>query len=248
MKRSGEAVYLIESKNGSPDEILNHLVSSHFEVQSFERAADYINCTRCDDCACLITDIEMKDMSGLDLLRELNPLQSPPIIFISACASAQMTVAAMKAGAFEFLIEPFSVDELREAVEAALEKDRVLRRRRSLRARLAQRFSTLTPRQQEVFPLIIGGLLNKQAAALLNISEVTLQIHRTQIMRKMQANSFAELVRMAVELRIPHWQQLQRDEGLRGLLTRVENASKAFSRRQFKAGGPQGTHFASEVA
>lgn len=248
MKRSGEAVYLIESKNGFPDEILNHLVSSHFEVQSFERAVDYINSTRCDNCACLITDIEMKDMNGLDLLRELNPLQSPPIIFISACASAQTTVAAMKAGAFEFLIEPFSVDELREAVEAALEKDRVLRRRRSFRARLAQRFSTLTPRQQEVFPLIIGGLLNKQAAALLNISEVTLQIHRTQIMRKMQADSLAELVRMAVELRIPHWQQRQRDEGLRGLLTRVENASKAFSRQQFKAGGPQGTHFASEVA
>lgn len=207
MKKAGELVYLIESDPNVRDEILQILLSSEFETKCFECAADYIANTSAEACACLIIEMEMKDINGLDFQRQLDPQKVPPIIFISECASVQSSVAAMKAGAVEFLVRPFEAGALSEAVETAFERDRVLRRRRSSRAKLEGRLSLLTPRQREVFPLIIGGLLNKQAAALLNISEVTLQIHRSQIMRKMEADSLAELVRMAVELRIRHWQQ-----------------------------------------
>ena len=207
MKKAGELVYLIESDPDVRDEILRILASSEFETNAFESAADYIAYASSDICSCLIIALEMKDINGLELQRQLDPQRTPPIIFISECASVQSSVAAMKAGAVEFLVRPFEAGALSEAVETAFERDRVLRRRRSSRAKLEGRLSLLTPRQREVFPLIIGGLLNKQAAAVLNISEVTLQIHRSQIMRKMEADSLAELVRMAVELRIRHWQQ-----------------------------------------
>jgi FixJ family two-component response regulator len=207
MNKASELVYLIENDPDVSDEIKQFLALSELEVRSFERAVDYFAYTRSDSCACLIIEMEMKDIRGLDLQRQLDPQNTPPIIFISDCACVKSTVAAMKAGAVEFLIRPFEAGTLHKAVESALSRDRVLRRRRSSRARLNARFSSLTPRQREVFPLIIGGLLNKQAAALLNISEVTLQIHRSEIMRKMEAGSLAELVRMALELRIRHWQR-----------------------------------------
>ena len=107
----------------------------------------------------------------------------------------------------EFLIRPFDLQDLVVAVQAALARDRKSRQRKVEIAALEKRFSLLTPREREILPLIIGGLLNKQAASVLGISTVTLQMHRGQVMRKTQAKSFAELIRMAMKLRIPHWQQ-----------------------------------------
>jgi FixJ family two-component response regulator len=115
----------------------------------------------------------------------------------------------MKAGAIEFLTKPVDLQALIAAVQTAFAQDRKLRRRKAELAELRERFSLLTPREREVLPLVLGGLLNKQAASILGISEVTLQIHRSQIMRKTQAESLAELVRMAMKLRIPYWRESQ---------------------------------------
>ena len=206
MKQTGEMVYLIEDDLNVRNQLLLFLASAEFEVMSFESATEFLAYVRSDTCACLIVEMEMKDINGLELQRRIGPKVCPPIIFISELGSVQLTVTAMKAGAIEFLTRPICVPALYEAIERAFVRDRILRRKRACVARLQERLSLLTPREREVLPLVVGGLLNKQAAALLNISEVTLQIHRSQIMRKMAAGSFADLVRMAVELRIPHWQ------------------------------------------
>jgi FixJ family two-component response regulator len=213
MKKVSESVYLIESDPTAREELMQILNSCGFEARGFESAADYFAYMRSDLCACLIVEMQLSDTNGLELQRRLEPRGAPPIIFISDGADVQSAVAALKAGAVEFLIRPFRTEQLREAVELALEKDRAVRQRRSSKALLEERFRSLTPRQREAFPLIIAGLLNKQSAAVLNISEVTLQIHRRQIMRKMKADSLAELVRMAMALHIPHWQAPHNDVG-----------------------------------
>jgi FixJ family two-component response regulator len=151
------------------------------------------------------TGMNLADANGLELQQQLSIGTSPPIIFISDYSSVSATVSAMKVGAMEFLTKPVDLAALAAAVETALAHDRRERQRYARRAKLQERLRSLTPRQREVFPLVVGGLLNKEAAAIFDISEVTLQIHRSQIMRKMAADSFAELVRMAVMLHIPHW-------------------------------------------
>jgi len=205
VKGTGELVYLIEDDQAVREELLDFLSSIEIEAIGFGSAVEFLAHVRSDDCSCLIVEMDMEEITGLELQRRLDPQTHPPIIFVSEGINVESTVAAMKAGAIEFLIRPINTTVLRTAIEAALMQDRILRRRRARRAQLQERLSSLTPRQREVLPLVIGGLLNKQAAALLHISEVTLQIHRSQIMQKMAADSFAELVRMAVELRIPHW-------------------------------------------
>jgi FixJ family two-component response regulator len=206
VNRTGEMIYVIEDDSRRRDELLHFLSSNESEALGFKSASDFLAYGRTDTCACLIVEMDMHDTNGLELQRQLAARLSPPIIFVSESGNVRLTVDAMKAGAIEFLTWPIDTAALKRAIDTALERDRLLRHRRACRARLQERFSSLTPRQRQVFPLIIGGLLNKQAASLLDISEVTLQIHRSQIMRKMAADSFAELVRMAVELRIPHWQ------------------------------------------
>ena len=213
MKNVSKAVYLIENDPIAREELMQILGSCGFEAWSFASAADYFSYMRSDLCACLIVEMQLNDTKGLELQRRLDPGE-PPIIFISDGADVQSAVVALKAGAIELLIRPFQTEQLRRAVELALDKDRAVRQRRSSKALLEERFRSLTPRQREVFPLIIAGLLNKQSAAVLNISEVTLQIHRSQILRKMRANSLAELVRMAMILCIPHWQAPHNDVGL----------------------------------
>ena len=158
---------------------------------------------RRDEAACLIFDMRLPDMSGLDLQQRLANEDCPPIIFISGRVDIPGTVQAMKAGAIEFLTKPVSPRALETAIDVAFAQDRKLRKQRLEMATLQSRFNTLTPREREVLPLIAEGLLNKQAAAVLGISEVTLQVHRCQVMRKMAARSFAELVRMAERLGIP---------------------------------------------
>jgi len=169
---------------------------------TFGSVAEYVAYPKPDLTACLILDVELPDISGLDFQRQLGDAYHPPIVFVTGHADIPSSVRAIKAGAVDFLAKPFSQPDLLAAVNAAIARDGRARLERAELARLRQRYSSLTPREGQVLPLIVSGLLNKQAAAELGISEVTLQIHRSRIMQKMAADSFADLVRMAGQLNI----------------------------------------------
>jgi FixJ family two-component response regulator len=169
---------------------------------TFGSAAEYVEYPRPDLPACLLLDVELPDINGLDFQRQLRDKDHPPIVFITGHGDIPSSVRAIKDGAVDFLAKPFSQQDLTTAVNAAIARDRHARVERADLGLLEQHYSSLTPRESEVFPLIVSGLLNKQAAAELGISEVTLQIHRRRIMQKMAAESFADLVRMAGRLNI----------------------------------------------
>jgi FixJ family two-component response regulator len=169
---------------------------------TFGSAAEYVEYPRPDMPGCLLLDVELPDINGLDFQRQLRDKDHPPIVFITGHGDIPSSVRAIKDGAIDFLAKPFSQHDLTTAVDAAIARDRHTRVERADLGVLEQRYSSLTPRESEVFPLIVSGLLNKQAAAELGISEVTLQIHRSRIMQKMAADSFADLVRMAGRLNI----------------------------------------------
>jgi FixJ family two-component response regulator len=169
---------------------------------TFGSVAEYVAYQKPDLPACLILDVELPGISGLDFQRQLGDAYHPPIVFITGHGDIPSSVRAIKAGAVDFLAKPFSQPDLMAAIDAAITRDRHARLERAERARLQQRYSSLTPRESQVLPLIVSGLLNKQAAAELGISEVTLQIHRSRIMHKMAADSFADLVRMAGQLNV----------------------------------------------
>jgi FixJ family two-component response regulator len=139
----------------------------------------------------------------LELQNTIASTQHPPIVFISGHGDIPSSVRAMKAGAIDFLTKPVNEDHLLQAINAALIRDRESRHNRAELAKLEDRYASLTPREREVLPLVVSGLMNKQAAAELGISEVTLQIHRSKVMQKMRTRSVADLVRMAERLNIP---------------------------------------------
>lgn len=154
--------------------------------------------------SCMIVNGSFLALSGIDAQSQLHCESRPPVIVVGEAHDVASAVAAMKGGAVDYVVKPIDRWTLRSAVEAAFAQDRRRRKRAAELSKLRERLELLTPREREVLPLVVGGLLNKQAASVLGISEVTLQIHRSQIMRKMQASSLADLVRMAVRLRIPH--------------------------------------------
>ena len=203
MRNTGEISYVVDDDASVREAVCAMLDSADIQVLGFESAEAYLCHLRSDHAACLITDLRMPGIGGLELHRRLRAMDSPPIIFISGRCDVPSIVQAMKAGAIEFLAKPLDMTALLTAVTAAFAKDRVQRHQRAELSDLQQRLSLLSPREREVLPLIATGLLNKQAASVLGITEVTLQIHRSQIMRKMAARSFAELVRMAGKLGIP---------------------------------------------
>jgi FixJ family two-component response regulator len=185
-------------------EALSELLSSFdMHAVAFGSAAEYMAYPKPDVPACLVLDVELPDINGLDLQSRIAQGDHPPIVFITGHGDIPSSVRAIKAGAVDFLPKPFKEADLMRAINAALAQNRDARRKRAELAGLHERLSRLTPREREVLPLIASGLLNKQAAAELGISEVTLQIHRGNIMKKMQAGSLAELVRMAGALEIP---------------------------------------------
>lgn len=198
-----EVIYLVDDDQAVREAVEGLLQSAGCEVVAFGSAGPYLAFQRSDSAACLIIDLHLPDMSGLDLQRHLCGRQNPPVIFISGRADIPSTVMAMKRGAREFFMKPLDAESLIEAAKDALEYDRANRARQAQLAELQRRFALLTSREREVLPLVVSGLLNKQAAAVLRISEVTLQIHRSQIRYKMQADSLAHLVRMAAKLGIP---------------------------------------------
>ena len=185
-------------------EALSELLSAFdLQVVTFGSAAEYIAYPKPDVPACLVLDVELPDINGLDLQSQVGQGNLPQIVFITGHGDIPSSVRAIKAGAVDFLTKPFKEADLMRAIHAAIAQDRDARRKRAELAELRQRLSSLTPREREVLPLIVSGLLNKQAAAELGISEITMQIHRGKIMQKMQAGSLADLVRMSGTLEIP---------------------------------------------
>src|ERR1700730_9673838 len=178
-------------------------VGLHGEL--FGSATEFINSSRPDVASCLVLDIRLPGISGLDFQRELVQTKNEiPMIFITAHGDIPMTVRAMKAGAVEFLTKPFRDQDLLDAIHAALEQDRAKRQQEAEIATLLQRWESLTPREREVLPLVVSGLLNKQIAGEIGTSETTVKVHRSQLMRKMGADSLAELVRLAERIGIPN--------------------------------------------
>ena len=173
------------------------------EVELFGSAQEFLRSKRPDAPGCLVLDIRLPGVSGLDFQRELAQANIHiPIIFITAHGDIPMTVRAMKAGAVEFLTKPFRDQDLLDAIQIALERDRARRQHEAEIAVLRERFESLTPREREVLPLVVSGLLNKQIAAEIGTSETTAKVHRSQLMRKMGADSLADLVRMAERMGI----------------------------------------------
>jgi FixJ family two-component response regulator len=185
-------------------EALEELLASHgIHVVIFGSAGEYIEAEKPDIASCLVLDVELPDINGLDLQRQIAEGDHPPIVFITGHGDIPSSVSAIKQGAVDFLTKPFSDGELMEAIRVAIDQDRRQRSRRADLDLVRQRYARLTPREREVMPLVVSGLLNKQAAAELGISEVTLQIHRRNVMQKMAAASLADLVRIAERLEMP---------------------------------------------
>jgi FixJ family two-component response regulator len=171
-------------------------------VEVFASAAEYLQFKKLDAPACLILDLELPGMSGLELQQKIAAEDAPPIVFVTGHGDVPSSVRAMKAGAIEFLLKPFDNEELLRSIDVAIVQDRKSRVRRAEMAELRRRYALLTPREREVLPFVVAGLLNKQTAAELGTSEITIQVHRGQIMRKMAASSLADLVKMAGKLGI----------------------------------------------
>ena len=204
MKKAEPTVFVIDD-DGSIREALKDLLESvGLRVETFASAPEFLQSSHSDAPSCLVLDIRMPGLSGLDLQREMAEANiHTPIIFITGHGDIPMTVRAMKAGAVEFLTKPFRDQDLLDAIQQALDRDRAARQEQAETADLRSRFDSLTPRESEVFALVVTGLLNKQIALQLGTSEITIKQHRHQVMRKMNADSFAELVRMSEKLEIP---------------------------------------------
>jgi FixJ family two-component response regulator len=197
-------VYIVDDDPRVRDAVVTLLDSFGMDARPFGSAAEYLEYARPDVAACLILDVELPDMNGLDLQRWISAGRAhgdgPHIVFVTGHGDIPSSVRAMKAGAVDFLTKPFRQEDLMSAIESALRQNRAARSDHAELAELTERFSSLTPRELQVFSLVIAGLLNKQAAARLGIAENTLQIHRGSIMKKMRAGSLAELVRMGTAL------------------------------------------------
>jgi FixJ family two-component response regulator len=198
-----EIVFVVDDDVRVREAIGELLASLGWRAETFATAADYVAYAKPDLPACLILDVELPDINGLDLQRQIAEGDHPPIVFITGHGDIPSTVRAIKDGAVDFLTKPFGDAALMTAVQAAVAQDRERRSGRAELGALKQRYLDLTSRERDVLPLVVSGLLNKQAAAELGISEVTLQIHRRNIMQKMGAASFADLVRIAERLQIP---------------------------------------------
>ena len=197
-------VFVVDDDQAVREAISSLIASVGLGVETFKTAQEFLNRKRPDGPGCLILDVRLPGLSGLDLQRELTRTGTPiPIVFMTGHGDVPMSVQAMKAGALDFLTKPFSDQQLLDAVHQAIDRDRLEGRQRTEQAELRRRYDSLTPREREVMALVVAGLLNKQIAAELGITEITVKVHRAQVMHKMQADSLTDLVRTAerIELR-----------------------------------------------
>lgn len=201
---AGDFIVFIVDDDARMREALSELLDSlGWRAVAFGSAGEYLSYPRPDLPACLILDVELPDINGLDVQKQIADGDHPPIVFLTGHGDITSSVSAIKHGAVDFLTKPFTEQDLLAAIHSAVDRDRLARQDRAELESLRQRLASLTRRERDVLPLVISGLLNKQAAAELGISEVTLQIHRRKIMQKMGAASLADLVRFAERLQIP---------------------------------------------
>ncbi|MFD1554693.1 response regulator transcription factor [Paraburkholderia silviterrae] len=202
MESAGEVVYVVDDDARVREALSALLRANGKSVHAFGSGAEFLEAPRQDAVACLILDMRMPGLGGLEVQKLMASDLPVPVVFITGRGDIPSTVLAMKGGALDFLTKPICEDELMRAVDTALAKAHVLRREAADRAALRTRYDTLTPREQELLPLLARGLLNKQAAGILGITEYTVQVHRGHIMKKMQADSFAMLVKQASRLHL----------------------------------------------
>jgi FixJ family two-component response regulator len=198
-----EPIVFVVDDDASVREAVKKLISSvGLRVEAFGSTREFLDGKRPDSPACLVLDVRLPDASGLELQHDLAEAGVQiPIIFITGHADVPMTVRAMKAGAVEFLTKPFRGQELLDAIQVAIARDRVARNEQGQIQELRSRYQTLTAREKEVLALVVSGLLNKQVGAELGASELTVKTHRGRVMQKMQAESLADLVRMYERLK-----------------------------------------------
>jgi FixJ family two-component response regulator len=202
MQTDRPTIYVLDDDFRIREALSDLLDATGYTAIAFEKAQDYLSFKKTDTVSCLILDMDMPGMTGLELQQEISGTDAPPIIFLTAHGDIPSSVKAMKAGASEFLVKPFDEADLLRALEAALQQDRADRTKRTELEEIKKRYALLSPREREVLPFVVSGLLNKQTAGELGKSEITIRVQRGQIMKKMAAQSLADLVKMTTKLGI----------------------------------------------